>query len=128
LKRTVNVWVAGNLLNKVIALVEDLAADSNQLIRVGGMWNIVDREDQDLGKSPGLFFMCIGMLGNLFDDLPVAVWSRYLALNFFSGKSALVLDVIKEFFSGLCVDFSNRSPSFRKTPLIRTLDLTRTAS
>jgi hypothetical protein len=62
LKRTVNVWVAGNLLNEVISLVEDLAADSNQLVRVRGMRNIVDCEDQDFGKSLGLRFMGVGML------------------------------------------------------------------
>jgi hypothetical protein len=107
LKRTVDVWVAGNLLNKVIALVEDLAADSNQLIRVGGLWNIVDREDQDFGKSVGLRFVGVGMLGNLFDDLAIAIRGCDLALDLFGGKSPLILDIVKEFLTGLRVDFSD---------------------
>jgi hypothetical protein len=107
LKRTVNVWVSGNLLNKVIALVEDLAADSNQLISVRCMRNIVDREDQDFGKSVGLRFVGVGMLGNLFDDLAIAIRSCDLVLNLFGGKSPLILDVVKEFLTSLRVDFSD---------------------
>jgi hypothetical protein len=116
LKRTVNVWVAGNLLNKVIALVEDLAADSNQLIRVRSMRNIVDREDQDLGKSVGLRFVGVGMLGNFLDDLEIAIRGRNLALNLFGGKSPLILDVVKEFLTSLRVDFFRRArlPSERR--------------
>ena len=104
---TLNVWVAGNLLHKVIALVEDLAADSDQLIRVRGMRNIVDREDQDLGKSVGLRFVGVGMLGNFLDDLAIAIWGRNLALNLFGGESPLILDIIEEFFTSFRVNFPN---------------------
>ena len=78
------------------------------------MRNIVDREDQDFGKSVGLRFVGVGMLGNLFDDLAIAIRGRDLPLNLFGGKSPLILDIIKEFLTGVGVDFSNPLAFFQE--------------
>ena len=51
--------------------------------------------------------MGVSVLGNFFNNLAVAMRSRNLALNLFSGKRALVLDVIKGFFAGLSINLPN---------------------
>lgn len=51
LEGAVHVGVAGDLLDEIVALAEDLAADADELVGVGGVGEVVDGEDEDLGEA-----------------------------------------------------------------------------
>ena len=54
LERAVDIWVAGDLLHEVVALVENVAADLDELVGVRGVREIVDGEDEDFRKASRL--------------------------------------------------------------------------
>src|SRR5439155_9728256 len=81
LERTINVWIASYFLNKIVALLEHIAADSHELVSVRRVRQIVDGEDEDLREVTRFFLVPVCMLCNLLDNLAIALRSRDLALH-----------------------------------------------
>ena len=128
LQRPVHVRVAGDLLHKVVALVEDLAADLDELVGVRGMGQVVDGKDQDLGEAARLLFVLVGIACDFLDDLAVAVRrgdvpSICVDANSRSSSSwSKTSSPVSVSMTPTC------SPSFRNTPFMRTSELILTAS
>ena len=82
LQRAIHIRIASDLLYKVITLFEDVPTNADKLVRMGGMRQIVDGENECLRKSSRFIFMRIGVFCDFLDNLAVAVGSRDAALNF----------------------------------------------
>jgi hypothetical protein len=70
------------------------------LIRVRGVRDVVDGEDEDFREMAGLLFMVVGVLGDFFDDLAVALRCGDAALDVFGGELPLVLQFVALLLAG----------------------------
>src|SRR4029077_20124169 len=102
-----NVWIPSYFLNKIVALLEHVAADSHELVSVRRVRQIVHRKNQDLRKMTGFLLVLVRILRNLFDNLPVALWRRNFAFDRGGVELTLVFDVVEDLAAFFRVYFSN---------------------
>ena len=81
LKRPINIWITGNFLNKVIALIKNVATNTHELIRVRRVRQIVDCKDQGFGEATGFLFVLVGMFCNFLNDFAVTLWGSDVVLD-----------------------------------------------
>src|SRR5262249_5597235 len=108
LQRAVNVRIACDLLDEVVALIEDFAAGTDELVGVRGVGDVVDGQDQYLRESPGLLLVLVGVFRDLFDDLAVAVRRGDLTFDLFRRERAFVFQFVKDFIAGRGVYLADR--------------------
>ena len=92
------------------------------------MGQVIGGKDERFGETAVFLFMGIGISGDLFDDLSVAVRGSNLYLDLLRGKLPLIFEMVEGLRSGVSVDEAYLLALFEKGPFMRTLDLIFTAS
>jgi hypothetical protein len=120
--------VAGDLLHERIPAPEGVASEVHELIRVRRMGQVVNGEDERLWEASELRFVRQGVFPDLFENFrfesgEVTFSSTSVVSNWRSSsrRSSCFAPV-----AGFTTPTS--SPSLRKTPCIRTFELTETTS
>ena len=118
----------GDLLDKGVAATEDPPADVDKLFGMGGVRQIVDREDKGLREVASGLLMLRRVLIDFRNDLPVGIRRGHLALDRRGIELALVLEasMASRPVSGSMMPTC--SPSLRNSPFMRTSELIFTAS
>ena len=76
----------------------------DDLIGVGGVWQIVGREDEDLGKAAGLLLVGGCVARDLFEDAAIAVRRGDSPFHVLGGERALVLNQIELLGASVRID------------------------
>jgi hypothetical protein len=103
-----------SLLNEVVALLEDIAADIDELLCMRRVRQVVNREDQNFRKSTGFLLVLVGIFRNFLDDFAIAVGCGNGMFDRRRIKRAFVLQIIQGFKASLRIDLFDLFAFFQK--------------
>ncbi len=98
------VLIAGDFGDEGVAATEDFAGETDELVGVGSVLEIVDGEDKGFGEAAVGALVVEGVGFELFEDFSVGVGRGDFALDLGGVEEALVFEVVETGGSGIGVD------------------------